>query len=322
MKNKPIIIINGEPNSIFLEIFFKTLKQKKFKSPLILISSLKLLIQQMKEFKLKFDIKLINFQDIDNYKLNNNSINLIDVKYTQKNAFMKISNKSNLFIKNSFKIALNILKKTNYTKKLINGPISKKNFLNKEFLGITEYLAKKSNSKKIAMLIYNKELSVCPITTHLPIKLVSKMITKKTIFEKIFLINDFYKTNRGFKPKIAVLGLNPHCESVKNFNEDEKIVKPAVKKLIQLGYKVSGPFSADTIFLKDNRKKFDVIVGMYHDQVLTPFKTLFEYDAINITLGLPFTRISPDHGPNIEMLGKNSSNPLSLIKAITFLDKN
>jgi 4-hydroxythreonine-4-phosphate dehydrogenase len=322
MKNKPIIIINGEPNSIFLEIFFKTIKLKRFKSPLILISSLKLLIQQMKKFNFNFDIKLINFQEIDNYKLNNNSINLIDVKYNQKHAFMKISNKSNLFIKNSFKIALDILKNTNYTKKLINGPISKKNFLNKKFLGITEYLAKKSNSKKIAMLIYNKELSVCPITTHLPIKLVSKMITKKNIFEKIFLINDFYKVHRGFKPKIAILGLNPHCESVQNFNEDEKIVKPAVKKLIQLGYKISGPFSADTIFLKNNRKKFDVIVGMYHDQVLTPFKTLFEYDAINITLGLPFTRISPDHGPNIDMLGKNSSNPLSLIKAITFLDKN
>ena len=322
MKNKPIIIINGEPNSIFLEIFFKTIKRKKFKSPLILISSLKLLIQQMKKCNFNFDIKLINFQEIDNYKLNNNSINLIDVKYNQKHAFMKISNKSNLFIKNSFKIALDILKNTNYTTKLINGPVSKRNFLNKKFLGITEYLAKKSNSKKIAMLIYNKELSVCPITTHLPIKLVSKMITKKNIFEKIFLINDFYKVHRGFKPKIAILGLNPHCESVQNFNEDEKIVKPAVKKLIQLRYKTSGPFSADTIFLKNNRKKFDVIIGMYHDQVLTPFKTLFEYDAINITLGLPFTRISPDHGPNIDMLGKNSSNPLSLIKAITFLDKN
>ena len=105
MKNKPIIIINGEPNSIFLEIFFKTIKLKRFKSPLILISSLKLLIQQMKKFNFNFDIKLINFQEIDNYKLNNNSINLIDVKYNQKHAFMKISNKSNLFIKNSFKIA-------------------------------------------------------------------------------------------------------------------------------------------------------------------------------------------------------------------------
>ena len=88
-----------------------------------------------------------------------------------------------------------------------------------------------------------------------------------------------------------------------------------------LGYKISGPFSADTIFLKKNRAKFDVIVGMYHDQVLTPIKTLFEYDAINITLGLPFVRTSPDHGPNEKMLGKNISNPLSLIKALSFLDK-
>ena len=94
------------------------------------------------------------------------------------------------------------------------------------------------------------------------------------------------------------------------------------KELKMIGYKVSGPLSADTIFLRENRKKFDVIVGMYHDQVLTPIKTIYEYDAINITLGLPFIRISPDHGPNERMLGKNKSNPLSLIKAISFLDKH
>ena len=84
---------------------------------------------------------------------------------------------------------------------------------------------------------------------------------------------------------------------------------------------MKGPFSADTIFLKKNRSEYDVIVGMYHDQVLTPIKTLYEYSAINITLGLPFIRISPDHGPNEKMVGKNLSNPLSLIEAITFLDK-
>ena len=88
------------------------------------------------------------------------------------------------------------------------------------------------------------------------------------------------------------------------------------------GFKIFGPFPADTIFLKNNRNKYDCILGMYHDQVLTPIKTLFEYDAINITLGLPFLRISPDHGPNEIMMGKNFSNPLSLIQAIKFLDKN
>ena len=92
--------------------------------------------------------------------------------------------------------------------------------------------------------------------------------------------------------------------------------------ILKKKYNVSGPYSADTIFLKNNRKNFDVIIGMYHDQVLTPLKTIFEYDAINVTLGLPFDRVSPDHGPNETMLGKNISNPLSLIRAIQFLEKN
>ena len=204
----------------------------------------------------------------------------------------------------------------------MTGPISKKTFLNKKYLGLTEYISKKFNVKKSAMLIYNKKLSVCPITTHLPLKLVTKNINKKLIIEKIKIINDFYKIKFNIKPKIALLGINPHCESIHKFNEDEKIVKPTVKYLQKLKYKISGPYPADTIFLKKNIKNFDIIVGMYHDQVLTPIKTLFEYDAVNITLGLPFIRVSPDHGPNEKMVGKNISNPLSLIRAISFLDKH
>jgi len=321
MKNKPIIIINGEPNSIFLEIFFKTIKYKKFKSPIILISSLKILKLQMKKLKFKNNINLIEYKNLKKNIIDNKSINLINVEYNQKKVFEKISNKSNSFIKASFDIALDILK-DGISNKFINGPISKKSFLNKNYLGITEYLAKKTNSKKTAMLIYNKNLSVCPLTTHLPLKMVTNKITKDLIYEKVSLIDNFYKKKRRLKPKIAILGLNPHCESIHKYNEDEKILKPAIKNLFNQGYKIYGPFSADTFFLKDNRKKFDVVIGMYHDQVLTPFKTIFEYNAINITLGLPFIRVSPDHGPNEKMMGKNISNPQSLIEAINFLDKN
>ena len=171
------------------------------------------------------------------------------------------------------------------------------------------------------MLIYNKNLSVCPVTTHLPLKQVVKKINKKTISDKITLINNFYKKFLGFKPKIAVLGVNPHCESIDNYNEDKKIILPTINNL-KKKFKISGPYPADTVFIKNIRDKFDVIVGMYHDQVLAPIKTIYEYDAINITVGLPFIRISPDHGPNEKMLGKNISNPLSLIKAISFLDKH
>ncbi len=321
MNYKPIVIVAGEPNSVFLEIFFKSLKKNKFLSPLILICSHKLLILQMKKLKFKKNIRLINLNNLNNLKLNNKSINLIDVKLNQIKAFGKINKDSKNYIKNSFKLGFQIIK-LGITNKFINGPISKKSFLDKKFLGMTEYIAKNFKSKKIAMLIYNQNLSVCPITTHLPISLVSKKINKLKIIEKARLVNDFYKKYLKFRPNIAVLGLNPHCESIKNFNEDEKIVKPAVKYLKKMKFKISGPYPADTIFLKSNRDKFDVIIGMYHDQILGPLKTIYEHDAINITLGLSFLRISPDHGPNEAMLGKNLSNPISLIKAIKFLDKN
>ena len=321
MKNKPIIIINGEPNSIFLEIFLKSIKLKKYKSPIILVSSLKLLEYYKKKFNFKKKINLIDYKNKNQIKLSKKFINLIDVNVSLDKNLKIISKKSNNFIENSFKIGFDSLKNFN-SYKFINGPISKKTFLNKKYPGITEYISKRYNIKKFAMLIYNDELSVCPLTTHIPIKNVPKFITKKNISEKVKLINDFYVKYKKIRPNIGVLGLNPHCESTSNFNEDDKIIKPSIKYLKKSGYKIKGPYSADTIFLKNNRKKFNVILGMYHDQVLSPMKTIYEYDAINITLGLPFVRISPDHGPNINMVGKNSSNPSSLIRAISFLDKN
>jgi 4-hydroxythreonine-4-phosphate dehydrogenase len=320
MNCNPILIVSGEPNSVFLELFFKVLNKDKIKSPIILISSKKLLTLQMQKLKFKKKIKLLQISKLRDYKLDNKTINLIDVRYNPGKAFEKISKKSNIFIKNSFDLAFQIIKKNNIHK-FINGPISKKEFLKNKFLGITEYISKKFQAKNTCMLIYNETLSVCPITTHLPLKLVSKKINKKIISKNISLVNNFYEKKFNIKPRIAILGLNPHCESVHKYNEDEKIIKPTIQYL-KNRYNVSGPYPADTIFLKDNRKKFDVIIGMYHDQVLAPLKTLFEYDAINITLGLPFIRVSPDHGPNETMLGKNLSNPLSLSRAIKFLDKN
>ena len=320
MNYKPILVNAGEPNSIFLEIFFKSLKLKKIKSPIILISSEKILKKQMKKLKFKKKINLLNKDNFDYTKLNNASINLINVNYDQEKVFEKISKKTNKFIEKTFQISFKILKQGKINK-FINGPISKKNFLSSKFLGITEYISNKFSVNNNCMLIYNKSLSVCPITTHLPIKQVAKNINKKKIVQKVLLINNFYKKKFKYIPKIAVLGLNPHCESIDRYNEDERIIKPAIKYL-KKKCNISGPFSADTIFTKKLRKEFDVIVGMYHDQVLTPMKTLYEYDAINITLGLPFIRISPDHGPNEKMLGKNLSNPTSLLKAINFLDKN
>ena len=250
---KVILVVTGEPNSVFLELFFKIYK-KKIKNPIILISSEKLVKLQMKKLNFKKKIRLLNDKKLSEYKLDNKSINLINIKFNQKKAFEKISKKSNEFIKNSFEMAFKIIKKHKIYK-FINGPISKKNFLDKKYLGITEYISQRFNLKKTGMLIYNKNLSVCPITTHLPIKAVSRNITKKLITEKIKIINNFYKNILNIKPKIAVLGLNPHCESIYRYNEDPKIIKPAINYLKKQKYNVAGPFPADTFFLSQNRKK-------------------------------------------------------------------
>ena len=318
MNYKPIIIVAGEPNSVFFEIFFKVIK-KKIKSPIILIASEKLIIKQASVLRKKISLNLINENDVIKKKNNLKKINLINVDFKQTKAFEKITPRSNEYISSCFQIALKLIK-NNISNKFINGPISKKTFLKNKFNGITEFLAKKTNTKDFAMIIYNKKLSVCPLTTHLPIKYVSKRINKLELIKKVRLVDKFWKIKFNKKIKIGVTGLNPHCESIDSFNEDKSIIYPTIKKLKKLKYDIQGPLAADTIFLKNNRKKFDLIIGMYHDQVLTPIKTLFEYNAINITIGFPFIRVSPDHGPNESMLGKNKSNYLSLYNSIKFLD--
>ena len=318
---EPIIIVAGEPNSIFLEIFFKCIKKQRYKSPLVIIASKKLLDEQMKKLGFFFEINIINESFNEFNRLDNNMINIIDVKYKFTKCFDRISVRSNNYIKESFRIALKILIKNKFSK-FINGPISKKHFLKGKSLGITEYLAKKTKvEKNVAMLIFNKKLSVSPLTTHLALKDVSKHITKQKIYIQVKLITEFYKNKFKKKPRIAITGLNQHCESnFKNCEEDIVII-PAIKKIRNKNLDVKGPFPADTVFMNKNLKKFDVIIGMYHDQVLSPMKALFGFDAINITLGLPFIRISPDHGPNSSMLGKNLSSSKSLQEALKFLDK-
>ena len=309
MSYKPILIVPGEPKSIFFEIFFKSLKSKKYNSGLILICNKKKLDKEIKRFNFRENIELISAHKINSKNIKKNKIYLIDIE---------IQNKKN-YVLNCFDVAFKLIK-SGFTNKLINGPVDKSKTLKKKYLGITEYISEKFNKRKFAMLIYNEELSVCPITTHLPLKLVTRKMSKKIIKEKVYIINEFYKKFLKFRPRIALAGLNPHCESIHNFNEDQKILLPAIRSL-KKKVNVKGPFPADTLFLKKNRKNYDVIVGMYHDQVLTPIKTLFEYNAINITLGLPLIRVSPDHGPNKNMIGKNKSSPISLIKALSFLDK-
>ena len=316
MNFNPIIIVGGEPQSIFIEILLKAFK--KIRKPIILISSKTILKKNIKRFnyRLKFN-ELKN--DLSNIK--KGKINLIDINY-KKFSFSKkrITSESNKFIKVSFNKALELGKNIKFAG-LINGPISKRTFLRGRYNGITEYLGEKTDVKDTVMLIYNHKLSVSPLTTHIPISKVSNKIKKKTIISKIKKIDTFYQKVLKKKPNIAITGLNPHCESFGSENKEKEEIIPAIKHLRKSKIRIEGPFASDTIFLKENSKKYDVIFGMYHDQVLGPMKTLYGFKAINITIGLPFLRISPDHGPNVQMLGKNKSDPESLVESIRFLEK-
>ena len=319
MNFNPIIIVGGEPQSIFLEILFKKIKKikiNKLSNPIVLITSKDVINKNIKKFKVDYDLNYTN-KYLNN--LVKDKINLIDIPYKNFSFSKKISSKSNFFLHKSFLVALNILKKKKCSG-LISGPISKKTFLKGKYYGITEFLASHTNSKDPVMLIFNKSLSVSPLTTHIPISNVANKVKKTDIVKKILIIKNFYKNFFNKVPKIALTGLNPHCESFGKINTERDEIIPAIKLLKKKKCFVKGPYPADTIFLKENISKFDVIFGMYHDQVLTPMKSIFGFNAINITLGLPFLRITPDHGPNEKMVGKNQSNPESLIDAIKFFE--
>ncbi len=322
---KPVIIVLGEPNSVFVEILVKVISKLSIKNklnyPIILIGSKRLILSQLKILK-----KKIKYKDLENSSNNltslENIIYLINVNLNFKNPFEKISYRSQNYITECFNIGINFMNK-GLSKIFINGPISKKHFLKNKFPGMTEYIFSKSVKKKNkqpVMLIFNKKFSVSPVTTHLPLKDVSKNINKGIIENNILRIDEFYKEIFKIKPRIALLGLNPHCESKYTSSEESKIIKPIINKMKKRKIYVDGPFSADTFFLKDNFSKFKSVIGMYHDQVLTPFKTIFGFDASNITLGLPFLRISVDHGPNENMLGKNKSNTKSLENIFNFIN--
>ena len=318
---KPVAIILGEPNSISSEIIFKSwIKIRKTKhAPCFVIGNFNLLSRHLKYFKFNLRLKLIS-KNFSLKELNGPEIPVMDVRYLQKKNFQKISKKSNKFIMNCFLEALSLIKQKKILG-IINGPIAKETFLNKKFSGITEFIAHESGHyNKEVMLIFSKNLSVSPITTHIPIKKVASKLNIKQIVNKIKTINSFYKKYFNKKIKIAVTGLNPHCYSNEKNSEEEKIIKPAIKKLNKINIKTLGPYPADSLFLKQKNKKFDLVVGMYHDQVLIPAKTIMGLKAINITLGIPFIRISPDHGIASDITGKKIADPTSMIESIKFFN--
>lgn len=319
MKNK-ILVVFGDPKSINSEIIFKSWKKipKIIRQKIFVISNFNLLKSQLSELGYKIKLEKVSSYNLG---IKTDNLKVINVEFNFENPFKFNEKKLKEYIHDSFNLAHNISIRDKTIIGIINCPI-RKNLLGNKGYGVTEYLATKcliKNNSEI-MLIKSDNVSVSPLTTHTDIKNVSKKITKNFLVSKIKSINYNYKKIFSKKPKIAVLGLNPHNAEYRKNSEEIKSIIPAIKNLKTNNILAEGPFAADTIFIHDY-KNFDVIVGMYHDQVLAPMKSLFKFNAINITLGLKYLRVSPDHGVSLNLIGKNKANPTSLIECIKFLNK-
>ena len=262
---------------------------------------------------------MIKITDIK-FKDNSNNLKVIDIPINFRNPFKVNLKESSSYVLKSLNLAHNLIKRK-YAKAIINCPINKKLIQKSKKVGVTEFFASKCKIKDSSeiMFIHNKKFSVVPLTTHFDIKNVTKNISRSIINKKLVTLNKEFKRLFKYKPKIGVLGLNPHNSELKRNSEEVKIIIPSILRLKRKGLKIDGPLVADTLFI-NNYKSYDVVVGMYHDQVLVPFKTLFKFDAINITLGLDYLRVSPDHGPGMDLVGKNKANSYSLFQCIKFIN--
>ncbi len=211
--------------------------------------------------------------------------------------------------------ALGCLK--NEFKGLITGPINKEliNQSGFEFSGHTEFLADIANVKKVVMLLMNKKLKIALLTTHIPLSEVPSKISKKNLENTISIISDEFENTWKIKnPSICLLGLNPHAgEGGYIGHEEEEILKPFVNSSPK---NVFGPISADTAFIEENINKYDVFLAMYHDQGLPVIKSMGFGNTLNVTMGLPFIRISVDHGTAYEIAGKNKADFSSMDEAL------
>ena len=203
---------------------------------------------------------------------------------------------------------------------LVTAPIHKAvlNAAGFAFPGHTEFLAHLTGARRAVMMLASDKLRVVPLTIHMPVTDVPKAITKQAVFDTGEIILTALRRDFGIRnPRLAVAGLNPHAgeEGVLG-DEDGSVIAPAVAALAARGFAVKGPLSADTMFHEEARETYDAALCMYHDQALIPIKTLSFWDGVNVTLGLPIVRTSPDHGTALDIAGTGKANPRSMIAAI------
>lgn len=318
---KAIVYSPGEPSGIGPDLIIQLCNSSFWRDvgiPIICIADSKLLEDRAKLIGTKIRIK--SLKKIDDCEKNIlGALQVINItkcsntkagKLYKSNAFYVLDN-----LRYSIEQAIN-----NKRIAVVTGPISKENIISvdKKFSGHTEYIRDLTKSDDVLMLLGSDKLRVAIATTHIPLKKVSKAITKKLILNKIKILHDELQSKFNIKnPRIKLLGLNPHAgEGGKIGTEESDILIPAVKELRKRKINVSMPISADTAFTKKVLKETDAFMGMYHDQVLPVIKALSFGKSINITLGVPIIRTSVDHGVALDIAGSGKAETSSFKEAI------
>jgi len=309
----------GDINGIGPEIVVKSLNQglNSRNKRIIFICPKNIFLNTISQINTKF--KFIIAKDIPHH-WNNQDIIILDIGYC-KQSMGKATKSSGLTSYKAINVACDLLEK-GYADAVVTAPISKMAFskANINFPGHTEMFAARFRVKKFAMMFVSNKMRAGLVTIHIPISFVKKKLTKHRIFSTIDVI--YYSLKSDFnisKPRIACLGLNPHAGEEGNIgNEEIKIIQPAIN---ESRYKVFGPFVPDAYFGNKSYKNFDCTIGIYHDQILIPFKLLNFNKGVNYTAGLPFVRTSPDHGTAYDIAGSGKANVGSIIEAFNFAQK-
>jgi len=316
---KPVIGITcGDINGIGTELIIKTFADHRILeqcTPVIFASN-----KLINFYRKAVPDAHFNYQSIKDFsKVNHKQINIYNC--WEEDVIInpgQLNETGGKYAVKSLLVAADALK-AGHIQGIVTAPIHKKNVqaANFNYTGHTPFLKDVANANDVLMLLYADNLRVALVTEHLPVKSVAQQITKEAILSKLSLLHNSLKKDFGIdKPRIAVLGLNPHAGDEGLIgNEEEQIIKPAIKEAKQ-NMLVFGPYSADAFFARRNYLQFDAVLAMYHDQGLIPFKTIAMGEGVNFTAGLSFVRTSPDHGTAFDIAGKNKADITSFMTAV------
>ena len=321
MKKPLVALTMGDPAGIGPEICLKASLSEKIRKICvpIIVGDFKIIKKASNLLNCKVKLRKIKEDEIKNIK-ETESILIYDIssKYSKNFKFSHPSADSGKASLLAIEKAVFLYKK-GLTEIIVTAPINKYSIklAGSKFPGHTEMLAHLTNTKKFAMMLIGGKIKVILVTIHIPLKEVSKSISKEKILEKIELANLGGKLLGIKNPKIAVCGLNPHAGDSGVIGDEEiKIITPACEIAKKRKINVFGPFPADTLFYKVNKGEYDIVVSMYHDQGLIPLKMLYFEKGVNATIGLPLIRTSPDHGTAYDIAWRGIANPSSIEEAI------